>query len=258
MCVAVALSLSTTACRSGEPATDAERSARGREILERVSTTLGAARTLAVDTQEERVQKGSGGDPRDVRLTRRTIVRRPDRLYFKATGGRDVEGWYDGVGLTLALHHDKVFAQARMPETLDRSLDAIAERYGVTLPLADFLYSSPAKVLLTDTASGGWVGAEVIGDDETDHLAYKDKGVTWDLWVATTGDRLPRRARVVLAEDRRLQSVDITFSRWDLAPSIPADRFKPAVPGDYEGIAMIQRAAVLQNTADEPTATTGK
>lgn len=256
MCVTVALSLFVTVCRSSEPSTDAERAARGRAILERVSAKLGRAPTLEVDTTEARAEKRAGATP--VHLTRRTIVRRPDRLYFKASGDRDVEGWYDGVGLTLALHDEKVFAQARMPETLDRSLDALAERYGFALPLADFLYTSPVRVLLSDTAAGGWTGTEVIGDDETDHLVYKDKGVMWDLWVATSGDQLPRRVRASFTDDKRLDAVDLTFSRWDLAPSIAADRFTPAVPGDYEGIAMLQRAAVLKNLPEEPTATTGK
>ena len=76
------------------------------------------------------------------------------------TGDRQNETWYDGVGLTLVLHKDKVFGQARMPETLDKTLDAMHERYGVSTPLSDFIYSSPAKALITDTTTGGWVGRE--------------------------------------------------------------------------------------------------
>jgi hypothetical protein len=255
---ALALALVVGGC-SREPATETERAARGREILDRVSSTLGKADALVVDTRERRVEKGSGDTPRERTLTRTTVLQRPARLYFTASGDRRVEGWYDGVGLTLALHHEKVFAQARMPETLDRTLDAIAERYGVTMPVADFLYSSPAKVLVTPTAIGGWAGTERIDGEATDRLSFKDKGVDWDVWVARSGDQLPRRARVVFTGDqRRLQSADVTFTRWDLRPSIPADRFKPSVPGDYEGIAMLQRSAVLRNLPDEAAATSGR
>jgi hypothetical protein len=35
------------------------------------------------------------------------------------------------------------------------------------------------------------------------------------------------------------------------ADSIAEDRFKPAVPPDYEGIAMVQRARVLRNVPND-------
>src|SRR5262249_34711538 len=157
------------------------------------------------------------------------------------------EGWYDGVGLTLVMHKDKVFAQARMPETLDRTLDAIQERYGITLPAADLLYSSPSKALLSDTTTGGWAGRETVDGKIVHHLASGDGGVAWELWVPTTGDPLPTRLVANLPNDKRLRKVDIRFSDWNFSPQVPADRFDPKVPSDYEGIAMLQRAAVLSN-----------
>jgi uncharacterized protein DUF2092 len=42
----------------------------------------------------------------------------PDRLYTKVSGDRSTEVWYDGVGITLVLHNDKIFGQGRAPETL--------------------------------------------------------------------------------------------------------------------------------------------
>ena len=173
------------------------------------------------------------------------------------TGDRQNETWYDGVGLTLVLHKDKVFGQARMPETLDKTLDAMHERYGVSTPLSDFIYSSPAKALIADTTTGGWVGRETIDGQEADHLAFKDKGVNWELWVAATGDPVPRRLVAEFLEDKRLRKVDVTFKEWNLAPQVASDRFTPKVPADYEGIAIVQRARVLKNVPEgDPAAPT--
>jgi hypothetical protein len=245
-------------CGPGEPRTDAERLARGREILDRMSAKLGSAQSFSVSTREVRdVVKASG--PVQVSLSRETIVRRPNRLYFKTTGGLENEGWYDGVGLTLAIHKEKVFAQARMPETLDRTLDAFHERYGISTPLADFLYSSPSKALLTDKTTGGWVGRETVEGQLTDHLSFKDTGVNYELWIAASGDPLPVRTTAELTDDKRLKKVTATYSNWNLAAQTADNRFTPAVPADYEGIAMIQRARVMRNMPEdqpEPTATT--
>jgi hypothetical protein len=149
-----------------------------------------------------------------------------------------------------------------MPETLDKTLDAMHERYGVATPLADFVYTSPAKALLTDTTTGGWVGRETVDGKQADHVSFKDTGVNWDLWVAATGEPLPIKAVVEFTDTRRLRKVELVFSDWNLAPQIASDRFTPSVPKDYEGIAMVQRARVLRNVpegeAEAPPTTGGK
>jgi hypothetical protein len=129
------------ACGPREPRTDAERLARGKEIVEKMSARLGSAKALTVTTREVREEIRANGQPRTRTLTRETALRRPDRVYFKTSGDAENEGWYDGVGLTFVMHGNKVFAQARMPETLDKVFDSMHERYGVAAPVADVFVS---------------------------------------------------------------------------------------------------------------------
>jgi hypothetical protein len=261
--ILVAVAGAAAACGSGDPRTDAERLARGREIVERMSTRLGSAQAFTVTTVEAREEPSAAGTPRTVTVTRETTVRRPNRLYSKISGDKQNEVWYDGVGLTVVMHRDKVFGQARAPETLDKTLDAIHERYGVAAPVADFVYSSPAKALLTDTTTGGWVGREDLDGQQTDHLSFKDTGVAWEIWIPVAGDPLPVKAAAEFSDSSRLRKVDMTFKNWNLAPQIADDRFTPTVPADYEGIALVQRARVLRSMphddgAAAPTGTDGK
>jgi hypothetical protein len=235
------------ACGSAEPRTDAERLARGREIIERMSAKLGAAQTFSVTTAEVRDEVKPSGATEQVRLTRDTTIRRPDRLYSAVSGDRRNEVWYDGVGVTVAFHNEKIFGQIRAPETLDKTLDAMHERFGVAAPLADYVYSSPAKALLAETTTGGWVGRETLDGQQTDHLSFKDKGVNWEVWIPVDGDPFPHKASLEFTENSRLRKIDIGFTNWNLAPQIPGDRFDPTVPADYEGVAIIQRARVLRN-----------
>jgi hypothetical protein len=251
--VLVAAALAAAACGAREPSTDAERLARGKEIIERMSTKLGSAAALTVTTREVREEPRLNGQTHTVTLARETAIRRPNRAYFKTSGDVQNEGWYDGVGLTLAMHGEKVFGQARMPETLDKTLDAMHERYGVAAPVADLLYSSPAKALLSETTTGGWVARETLDGQPADHLAFKDKGVSWEVWVAANGDPLPMKSHADFPDSTHLRRVEVVFSNWNLAPTIGDERFNPAVPADYEGIAILQRARVLRNMPkDEP------
>lgn len=241
--------ISLVACGSREPATDAERLARGRELVEQMSAKLAAATALSTTTTETRDIVRFSGKKETVSQTAVYTVRRPDRFYAKMTGGRGLETWYNGKILTIAGHPDKVFAQAPMPESIDRTLDAIAERYDMALPMGDLFYSAAAKALLSDTTTGGYVGKENVGNTPAVHLAFKDTGVDWDVWLPEQGDPLPLRLKVVQKSRRGQPVVDLTFTSWDLAAKVTDAMFVPKVPADYEGIALVQRAAAVKAAA---------
>ena len=246
--------ISLIACGSREPATDAERLARGRELVDQMSARLAAAAAVSATTTETRDIVRFSGKKETISQTAVYTVRRPDRFYSKMTGGRGLETWYNGKILTIAAHPDKVFAQAPMPETIDRTLDAIAERYDMALPMGDLFYSSAAKALLSDTTTGGYVGKENVGNTPAVHLAFKDTGVDWDVWLPEQGDPLPLRLKIVQKSRRGEPAVDLTFTSWDLAPKVTDATFVPKVPADYEGIAIIQRAAAVKAAAAAPAA----
>ena len=232
--------------------------ARGKQIVQRTSDALSQAQTFSVVTHEVRDAVQSDGKVVHLSLDHKVTLRRPDRLYVETTGDRRNEVWYDGNGITVVMHGEKVFAQARMPETLDRTLDALQERYGFYVPGSDTLYSNPAHALLTDTTTGGWVGVETIDEQACDHVAFEDRGVKWELWVPTTGTSLPRRSKAEFPHQKRLRKFQIDFTNWNLSPTIAADVFAPVVPTGYEGIAMIQRAAVLANISEQTPPTEQK
>ncbi len=237
------------ACSPREPTTDAERLARGRELVQQMSERLAAATQASVTTTEVRDVVRASGRKESVPMTGVYTIRRPDRFYAKMTGGRGLEAWYDGKRLTVAIQQDKVFAQAPMPETVDRTLDAIAERYDVALPLGDLFYSSPQKALLSETTTGGYAGTESVGDTPCYHLAFHDVGVDWEIWLPVQGEQLPRRLKIVQKRRTGQPVADVTFAAWNLAPQLSEATFVANVPMDYEGIAMLQRAAAVKNTA---------
>jgi hypothetical protein len=74
------------ACGERTPSTDAERLAKGREIVSRMSDKLGSAKAFTVRTTEVRDQVRPGGQTQTVKLTREMVVQRPDRFYFKTSG----------------------------------------------------------------------------------------------------------------------------------------------------------------------------
>jgi hypothetical protein len=67
---------------------------------------------------------------------------------------------------------------------------------------------------------------------------------------------LPRRLKVLQKGRTGQPMVDLTFTEWNFAPQITDATFVPKVPADYEGIAVLQRAAAVKKAAPpaEPAA----
>ena len=242
--------LGLAACGTGEPTTDAERLARGRELVQQMSVRLAAANAVSVTTTETREVVRLSGTKESVSGNGEYTVRRPDRFHARSSAGRGLESWYNGKVLTIAAHAEKVFAQAPMPEDINRTLDVLAERYDMALPMGDLFYGPAEKALLSATTTGGYVGTENVSGTPHFHLAFKDIGVEFELWLPTAGEPLPKRFRTVLTERRGRPVIDLTFNAWNLAPQITEATFVPKVPADYEGIALLQRAAAVKKRGD--------
>ena len=98
------IAINLVACGAREPATDAERLARGRELVQQMSARLAAATARERDDHRRcATWCVASGAKEHVSLTGVYTVRRPDRFHAKMTGGRGLESWYDGKKLTVAV-----------------------------------------------------------------------------------------------------------------------------------------------------------
>ena len=124
----------------------------------------------------------------------------------------------------------------------------------MALPMGDLFYGSAEKALLSDSTTGGYVGPETVAGTPCVHLAFKDVGVDWDVWLPAQGDPLPKRLKVVQKSRTGQPTIDLTFTSWDFAPQVTDATFVPKLPAEYEGIAILQRAAAVKSAAAAPPA----
>ena len=214
-----AAALSSTGC-SREPSTPEARRERGDEIVRRMSDHLAHATTLAIESTDTR-QRMRGGQKVAVTTTRHFTVRRPDRIAVHVTGDTDLAGWYDGQKLTLVSDSQKVWVRVNAAATIDDTLDRMAERLAMPMPIADFLYSSPYDALIGTASTGGYVGREAVDGVATLHVAYQHPSVDWDLWVNEQGDPLPKKYRVTDKTLTPPRTVEVLFKKWQLGARWP-------------------------------------
>jgi hypothetical protein len=227
------------------------RRSRGEDLLKAASTKIASAQALSVSVDETTERVAGDGGKEVTHIERQVIVRRPDRLWFRSTGDRDVEGFYDGKQMTLLFHGQKVFGIIPTPATLDDTVQLVSERYDIPLPIGDLLMTNPHQSLISTQTTGGWQAEEDVNGVRSARLEWHHPNVDWTIWIPISGDPLPTRLFVNYKNRRRMLTA--FFKAWDLSPSVAEETFHGRIPDDYEGVAVLQRAAaVLSDSKDDP------
>lgn len=227
------------------PATAEEKRARGETILKQMSEKLAAAQVLSVSTSEQNERVRRNGEKVKLNFNREVAMRRPDRLYFKATGDRDLEAFYDGKKVTLVSHKEKVFGEFPARPTIDETVDDISDRYDIPLPLGKLLTANPQSKLVSDDTTGGWARREDVDGVACNVISWQQPSIDWSVWVPASGEPLPKKFQVTSKARRGQPTSTIVFKDWNLAPQVTDETFARRVPNDYEGIPIIQRESAV-------------
>lgn len=254
----VTLGLALAQCRSNEPDTPEARYKRGLEIVNAAGQHVAAAQSFRLTTHEEGERVRRSGEKEPVTINQVVEVRRPDRLHIKASGGRDLEVFYDGKQVTLVTHQDKVYGVVPATGTLQELITHTMDRFDIPFPVGDLITFTSAERLVNEDTTGGWVGEETLDGTRVDKVAWQHPNIDWTIWVAKEGPPLVKRFEIDYKGRRG--SPKRVYELRDFSPGvdIPDATFVANVPADYEGIPVIQRASSVLGDNPQPSAETGK
>ncbi len=199
---------------------------RAAEVLKRMSETLKNATTFkfrAITFSDEMlpsgltVQHDKAGE---------ITVRRPDglRLEFTKRGDKRLLV-YDGTTVTLADLERNFYATRKAPSDLDAVLDMLQERLGLTMPMADLIFSDPYNVLTERAMAGSYLGKTSILGTGVHHLIFSQPGLDWQIWIEDTERALPRRMVLTYVEEEGQPRYTVTLSNWELEPALSDETF---------------------------------
>lgn len=137
--------------------------------------------------------------------------------------------YYDGKQFTVYGPQVGYYATAAAPPTIQQTLAAIDEKYGIELPLEDlFRWNDPAENPARDLISGFPVGSTTIDGVPTDHYAFRQKDVDWEIWIQKGAQPLPKKVVIVDRTDPAHPTYTARLT-WNVNPTFtPADfAFQP-------------------------------
>jgi hypothetical protein len=156
----------------------------------------------------------------------RYIVRRPDAFVVDmATDWKVRRLIYDGKSLTLSAPELGYYAKVDAQATIRETLDAANERYGLRVPLQDlFRWMDPARNATERLTGAMVVGPAKVDGVETDHYAFREDDVDWQVWIQK-GDR-PAPLKVVITD--RLDPTHPQYEarlHWNTSPALTSNTF---------------------------------
>jgi hypothetical protein len=171
---------------------------------------------------------------------RRTItVKRPNRLMGIAAGDTiNRQFYYDGKTITLYSKAKKAYARVKAPDTIPAMLDAVHEKMGQGQPLADFLFPDPYKILTEHVQSGAYVGLHLLGKVKCHHLAFRQKGLDWQIWIEDGDKPLPRKMVITHKREAGGPQYTARLSKWDVNPKVKNALFEFEPPADARKVAL--------------------
>ncbi|HEY0334323.1 MAG TPA: DUF2092 domain-containing protein [Stenotrophomonas sp.] len=165
-------------------------------------------------------------------------VRMPDRLVATVANDRqEREFYYDGKSLALWSPKLKYYTVIDdVPPTIGE-LVTQASAKGIEFPLADlFLWGTPQAPLESIT-SAFLVGPVLVEGDETDHYAFRQPGVDWQVWISRKTS-LPAKVSITSLADPAQPSYSARL-HWDRTPASGEGAFSFKPPADARRIEFV-------------------
>ena len=204
---------------------------QAQAVLDRMTATLNSLQRYAITAHITRDEVLPFGYKLQNNESARMWVERPNRLRVEVDGDIKNRAYiYDGSQLTMFAPDLNVYAATAAPSTLGELVSVLLDA-GVEMPLIDMLYHGVAGSLTEDVRVGLVVGDSDVDGVATDHLAFRQPDVDWQLWVEKGNQALPRKLLITTryeVGDPQYQAI----LHWDLKPRMNAKSFAFVPPYD--------------------------
>lgn len=226
---------------------------RADELLKRMGDYLAQARFFSVHAEIWQDLDLASGQRVQAGRTLDLNMRRPNRLHTSLhSPRRDHEMFFDGNGITLFNHVRNFYGTIKTPGSLDQAMDVASERFGIAMPLEDFLRTDPHKDLLEKVTSGSDIGPSTVLGSSCEHLAFTQNDIDWQVWIEKGTRPVPRKFVITYKDESNSPQFTAIFSNWDFVTELPDFVFKFEPPENASRIKVKEMRA--QNQTHEARA----
>jgi hypothetical protein len=207
------------------------------KILKDMSTALAAGKSISFDAHAIADQLTPEGQKLQYAKNQKVLLHRPGKLAVDVTGDvEDLQFRYDGKRVTLYNPRNKSWGAVDAPASIDETLDLLAGKFGMAMPLADLVFADPYKCLTENVRSGEYLGVGYVMDVKCHHLAFRQAGVDWQIWIEEGEKPLPRKVVITFKESPGHPQYTAFLSNWNLSAETPDSAFVFTPPAESKQV----------------------
>lgn len=233
-----------SAQESPEAETPPVSETRAFQVLKAASEQLKSAEqfSFTAEVNADRVLRSGQKLQYENRLL--VYLRRPNQVRADFEGDRASKVfWYDGQAITLLDRRENLYATTPAPPTVDEALDFAMDTYGVTVPVADLLFSDPYEVLTENVESAVYVGLGKVRGTPCHHLAFTQASIDWQIWIEDGPLLVPRKLVITYKQVPGQPQYTAVLAEWNLSARFSDLFFRFSPPVGAEAIDFLPVAA---------------
>ncbi|RPI58410.1 MAG: DUF2092 domain-containing protein, partial [Planctomycetaceae bacterium] len=216
------------------------------KVFQNMSDFLGKQSQLTMQLSDTSDEIADTGSKIQMSSTRTVYMQRPDQLAVDFVGdnaSRRVV--YDGKTVTAVDLTHNAYTTIPMQGTLDEMMDKLAKDYGMAQLVDNLLYKDIYKRVLPKLQAGQYVGTDTVGGVKCDHIAFRQEGIDWEMWVQQGDKPMPRKISVTHTDLASHPQYTLEITKWSAAP-IPASAFDVKIPKDAQKIDALTMSAEVK------------
>jgi hypothetical protein len=211
-----------------------------RELLQKTSDYVASLPRFTVHTEVVREVVFPSGLTVDSNRATDLTVERPNHLKADVRSGiRHVELFYNGKDIALYTPEQNVYGEVAAAPTIVQVIKTAEQRYGLDLPASEFLFPNPYQMMIAKVERGAYVGPSLVDGVMCDQLAFRQKDLDWQLWVARGDQPVPMRLAIVDRSVKGAPRYTVTMTDWNTAPQFEAAEFTFTPPEGATQIAVL-------------------
>lgn len=200
---------------------------RAAEILKAALAHLAGAASISVRAEVFDEATLATGEKIQYPGTLQLSLRRPDRLQYTIDGEqRRMAAWYDGTAFSLLDRDKNVCASTPAAQNLAALFDQMEKSLGFRPPLSVLMREDSVEVVIKRITSGFYAGLGEVDGVPCHHLAFRQQGIDWQIWIAAEGAPVIRRIVVTRKQVPGAPQLSFTSFTWNFNPSLSDGLFR--------------------------------
>jgi len=223
--------------KSAEPAAPPVIEQHALDRLKQMSDKLTANKTFSYRSHSSVELEAKNGQFITFFTDAEVALQRPNKLHMAVSGDTyNIHLYFDGTRASAFDADNNLYSISTPLGNIDEMLEYVMTKAQINFPSADIMYSNPYAHMTQNLTDATVIGESLVNGVATEHFAYREPMIDWEIWIAKGENALPMRLAMTYKQVQNHPSFLVEFDNWRLNPKLKAKTFEFQAPANAKQI----------------------